>query len=226
MDYSDGESTQPVWLWRSSWYSDQTAQQSVSVNTQRVDTTLCLQSVPLLILILLQTGMWANPMGFIPRHGWPPSSVYPCFKAGRLVYIHLQCVHELMPCLFAYDCSNYCRYLSVYWCETVLLPSTQPDAYAHTQQGECTVQRSHQSPFAEVAVDQALQQTVSRATKVNDGITGFSLHPGDVQCWMLMFTAHLSAMFHNLVNFWLVWGQTHQWSVRACVRRRYLPSRI
>ena len=106
-------------------------------------------------------------------------------------HLHLQCVRELLPWLFAYDRTNYCRYLSAYWCEMVILPSTHPDAYSQMERGEFAVQRSRQSPFAQVPVDQALEQTINRDTKVNGGIIGFSLHPGAVQRWML--TAHLRA---------------------------------
>ena len=67
--------------------------------------------------------------------------------------LHLQCVRELLPWLFAYDRTNYCRYLSAYWCEMVLLPSTHPDAYAQMERGELTVRRSRQSYFAQVPVD-------------------------------------------------------------------------
>ena len=73
----------------------------------------------------------------------------------------------------------------------VILPSTHPDAYSQMERGEFAVQRIRQSPFAQVPVDQALEQTINRDTKVNGGIIGFSLHPGAVQRWML--TAHLRA---------------------------------
>ena len=59
------------------------------------------------------------------------------------------------------------------------------------QRGEFTVQRCHQSPFAHVPVDQELEETINRDTKVNSGMIGFSLHAGEVHCFML--TAHLLA---------------------------------
>lgn len=106
--------------------------------------------------------------------------------------MHLQCVRELLPWMFAYDRTNYCRYLSAYLCEMILLPKTHPEAYSQMEAGEFCVQRGSNA-FAQVPVDQALEQTINRDTKVSGGIVGISLKPSAVQRWML--TAHVRAGF-------------------------------
>ena len=83
--------------------------------------------------------------------------------------LHLQCIHQLLPWLFAYDRTNYCRYLPAYWCEMMMLPQTHPDAAMQMEKGEFCVQRSTSNAFAQVPVDQALEQTINRDTKVSGG---------------------------------------------------------
>ncbi len=56
--------------------------------------------------------------------------------------LHLQCVKEMLPWMFAYDRVNYSRYLSVYWCEMEELASKHPHAYQQMERGEFAVQRS------------------------------------------------------------------------------------
>ena len=50
--------------------------------------------------------------------------------------LHLQCIQEMLPWMFAYDRINYNRYLSVYWCHMQMLPSTHPDAHSQMVRGE------------------------------------------------------------------------------------------
>ena len=40
--------------------------------------------------------------------------------------LHIHCIREMLPWVFAYKRTNYARYMSVYWCEMVLLPQTHP----------------------------------------------------------------------------------------------------
>ena len=104
--------------------------------------------------------------------------------------LHLECVRELLPWLFAYDRTNYCRYLSAYWCEMKCLPSTHPIANAQMERGEFAVQRSGRY-FSQVPVDQCLEQTINRDTKVSGGIIGISMNASAVQRWVL--TSHIRA---------------------------------
>ena len=46
--------------------------------------------------------------------------------------------------------------------------------------GDFVVQRSSLNSFAQVAVDQAIEQTINKDSKGKGGIVGFSLRPGAV----------------------------------------------
>lgn len=101
--------------------------------------------------------------------------------------LHLSCVLEMLPWCFAYDRLNYARYMTYYWLDMQQLHTTHPDAHAFLKRGGFSVQRSD-NPFAQVPSDQAIEQTINRASKTTGGIIGFSRHPATVQRWVL--TAH------------------------------------
>ena len=94
----------------------------------------------------------------------------------------------MLPWVFAYDRTNYARYLSVYWCEMTTLPQTHPESNAPLLDGHFTLQRSSKSAFAQVAVDQTTEQTLNCDSKTSGGILGISLNQGAAQRWVL--TAH------------------------------------
>ena len=102
--------------------------------------------------------------------------------------LHLDCVAAMLPYMFAYDRTNYSRYLPVYWAEMIRLETTHPEAYALLNSEEFAVQRSSDSKFAQVAVDMAIEQTVNKDTKTPGDIIGFILKPGAVERWFV--TAH------------------------------------
>ena len=102
--------------------------------------------------------------------------------------LHINSVWSMLPWFFAYDRVNYSRYLTAYWWEMIRLPFTHPAAHEQLVHGEFGVQRYRSSSFAQVAVDQCIEQTINRDTKTSGGIVGFSLKPGAVQRWIV--TAH------------------------------------
>ena len=77
--------------------------------------------------------------------------------------------------------------MTYYWLQMTQLPQTHPEADLFLRSGGFSVQRSNNS-FAMVPSDQAIEQSMNRATKTTGGIVGFSRHPGTVQRWVL--TAH------------------------------------
>ena len=99
----------------------------------------------------------------------------------------------------AYDRTNYCRYLTVYWYDMVSLAETHPDAHALLEAGEFAVRRFH-NVFAQVPVDMAIQQSINRDTKTILGFIGSRLRCGAVQRWIS--TAHdraaITAACHSL----------------------------
>ena len=105
----------------------------------------------------------------------------------------LRATREMLPCFFAYDHTNYARYLPVYLANMITLPETHPEAHALLENGDFGVQRTTSHGFSQMPVDQTIEQTLNRSTKTKGGIVGFSLRKGAVQRWMI--TAHARAAF-------------------------------
>ena len=80
--------------------------------------------------------------------------------------------------------------MTVYWSEMENLKKSHPAAYSELKRGSFAVQRSDNA-FAQVAVDNAIEQTINRDSKTHGGIIGFSLRPSAVQRWIV--TAHVRA---------------------------------
>eukprot|EP00117_Sycon_ciliatum_P049027 scpid6314/ scgid34826/ len=77
------------------------------------------------------------------------------------------------------------------------LPTTNPEAAAFLESGGFVVQRS-ENPFAQVASDLAIEQTINRSSKTTGGIIGISLNPSAVQRWVM--TAHDRARFCRFLS--------------------------
>lgn len=101
-------------------------------------------------------------------------------------HMHLAATRLMLPWLFAYDRTNYARYLPAYWLEMTNLEETHPESYRDiTARGQWTVQRTDGNSFSSIACDQAIEQTCNRDSKTKGGITGFTLNRGAVQRWIL-----------------------------------------
>ena len=103
--------------------------------------------------------------------------------------IHISSTREMLHWVSANNWTNYARYMSsmpstmsVYWCEIVLLPQTHPYYNALLVDGQFTVQRSANSSFAPVPVDQTIDHTMNRDSKTMGGIVGIR---GSVQSWII-----------------------------------------
>ena len=107
--------------------------------------------------------------------------------------LHLECIREMLPWYFAYDHLNYARYLPVYLLHMIQLPETHPEAQMMLENGDFGVQRTTEHGFAQLPIDQTIEQTLNRSTKTKGGIVGFSLKKNAVQRWLL--TAHSRALF-------------------------------
>ena len=79
--------------------------------------------------------------------------------------LHLACIQQILPWMFAYDCSNYSRYLTFYFCQMKMLPETHPEVHDQLIKGGFAVQRAEGSKFRKVAVDHCIEQTFNRDTK-------------------------------------------------------------
>ena len=109
--------------------------------------------------------------------------------------LHLACIRQFLPWMFAYDRHNYSRYLPVYWLQMLKLPKTHPKAHAYLSSGNFGVQRTVQQ-FSICPVDQTIEQTLNRDTKTKGGIVGFSIYKSAVQRWIL--NAHERAAISGL----------------------------
>ncbi|KAJ8049553.1 hypothetical protein HOLleu_02339 [Holothuria leucospilota] len=97
--------------------------------------------------------------------------------------LHLASVRRILPWVFAYDHINYSRYLPVYWLEMSDLEKTHPLIHRQLLQGDFVVRRSEGS-FAQVACDQAIEQTANRDSKTKGGMHGFTTSSGAVNRWI------------------------------------------
>ena len=105
--------------------------------------------------------------------------------------LHLASVRFMLPWFFAYDRTNYARYLPVYWLEMVNLPQTHEVSHRDLSiKGQWTVQRQDNNLFASIACDQAIEQTCNRDSKTKGGVIGMTQHRGAVQRWILAQPQH------------------------------------
>ena len=95
------------------------------------------------------------------------------------------CLRKMLSWFFAYDCVNYARYMTIYWNQMHNLRTSHPNAYDELCHGEFAVQQSPGSTFAQVPVDQVIEQSFNYDTKVKGGIVGFSMKPGAVHHWLV-----------------------------------------
>ena len=102
--------------------------------------------------------------------------------------LHKTCLQQMLPWMFAYDHTNYARYMTIYLWDMLQLQMTHLDIEKSMKQGENAVQRCEGKAFCQIPVDQTIEQTVNRDSKTPGGIIGFSLNKSALQGWIL--TAH------------------------------------
>ena len=89
----------------------------------------------------------------------------------------VESLKEMLVWFWAYDRTNYQRYLPVYILMTSNLSKTHPDAYESLVNGAgglFTIQRSFGNRFGRIPIDQTVESTVNCDTKTRGGISGFS----------------------------------------------------
>jgi hypothetical protein len=111
-------------------------------------------------------------------------------------HLHVACIREMIPWMFAYDRLNYAKYLPVYLADMLSLDSEHPEAYKHFLLGEFAVQRSTNA-FAQVPRDQAIEQTLNRATKTRGGIR---IKKDNADVVKVIDFVHSSLIIHLLVH--------------------------
>ena len=99
--------------------------------------------------------------------------------------LHLSCIYNMLPWMFAYNRTNYSRYLPAYYIEMRELPQTHPEVHGAMMAGEFAVQRQSKYGFSQIPCDQTIESTLNRDTKTKGGLTGFTLKKGAVQRWII-----------------------------------------
>ena len=97
----------------------------------------------------------------------------------------MNALDEMLPWFFAYDRTNYARYLPFYMEEMKALPQSQPFVHEHLRNGHFGIQRQEQYGFSRTACDQLIEQTVNRDSKTKGGPTGITLNKSAVKRWIL-----------------------------------------
>lgn len=107
--------------------------------------------------------------------------------------LHLQSVTESVHWFWAAGRTNYARYTPVYIADMLALKTSNPEAYAHLQDGGFVVRRSPGHAFNSVPTDQALEQTINKEAKGSGGIIGFTRRKGALTRWLV--TRHILGEF-------------------------------
>ena len=96
-------------------------------------------------------------------------------KATKMndLQLRLASLYSLCPILFAYDHTNYARYLPVYMITIMNLSITHPGAENLLRNNGISVRRSS-VPLSRNAVDITIEQTINRHAKSQGGIIGFN----------------------------------------------------
>ena len=101
--------------------------------------------------------------------------------------LHRASTAEMTLYFFSIDCTNYSRWLPVYFANMHLLEDTAREVHQEFMQGNHAVSRSCQ-PFSQIWTDMALEQTVYLDSKTKGVIVGILQKPLALERWFL--TAH------------------------------------
>ena len=99
--------------------------------------------------------------------------------------LHLAAVRALLPWMFAYNRTNYSRYLPVYWFEMNNLATTNPFVHQELMKGDFAVQRQDVHGFSRVACDMTIEQTANRDSKTRGGMKGFTTSKRASNRWIV-----------------------------------------
>ena len=104
--------------------------------------------------------------------------------------LHVDSLIAMLPIMFAYDRTNYSRWLPIYICDMLNLKSKEPELYEEFKRESFSVNRTGK-PIAGLSPDQVLEQTLNRDSKTSGGIIGFSNDEKARTKWFT--TTHLRA---------------------------------
>lgn len=110
--------------------------------------------------------------------------------------LHIAALYDLCPMFFAFDHSNYARYVPAYLMTMLNLPDTHPGAKDLLQHNGFSVSRSH-VPKCRNPVDITIEQTINKHAKCQGGIVGFSRNYSAYYRWCS--TRHCRAKYVEAV---------------------------
>lgn len=105
----------------------------------------------------------------------------------------------MLPWCFAYDNTNYARYMSINDQPT----KQHPQAHAFMEAGGFSVQMSPDNAFGRIPVDQTIEETMNKDSQRAGRTRGFSLNPGALQRYYMTaeFRAMLLREMHEMVSY-------------------------
>ena len=94
--------------------------------------------------------------------------------------LHLKSIREMLPWCFAYNRTNYSRYLPWYYREMQCLKVTHPEIHEYLQSGGFSCQIGSKNTFGRIPMDQTIEETINKDTQTAGGTKGFSTNKSAV----------------------------------------------
>ena len=113
----------------------------------------------------------------------------------------MEFLRSTLPWLFAYDRTNYSKYLTAHYTDLLTLENTHPDVYNEFQKGQFSVQISEKNTFGRMEADKVIETTINRDTKTPGGTAGEAK-------FSQAYIACLNNLLHLLINKFLL-SPTH-----------------
>ena len=86
--------------------------------------------------------------------------------------LYVETIKSTLPWFFAYDRTNYSRYLTVHHQDLLSLKKDFPEIHAEFEKGNFSIQISEKNPFGRSEADKVIETTINRDTKTPGGTTG------------------------------------------------------
>ena len=87
---------------------------------------------------------------------------------------HLISINNLIPWCFAYNRSNYAKYLPWYLLQMINLSTTHPDVHEYLADGNFSTQIGNDNSFGCISMDQTIEETINKDTQTPGDTKGFS----------------------------------------------------
>ena len=110
--------------------------------------------------------------------------------------LHLDSLNKMIPWCFAYNKSNYAKYLPWYLLQMLNLPNTHPDLHKYLIDGGFSTQIGENNPFGCIPMDQTIEETINKDTQTAGGTKGFSTKKGAVAKYYVSADYRASCVRH------------------------------